>query len=98
MLLTKGRAWLPKKLAIHSGKHLGGGKVPPTEKDMAAKGKLTFSMRSMRVGVWGFVFLTSIIINRGLCPSQPPEARGEGGRGLGVCHVSGQNLWTLPQV
>lgn len=67
MFFIKGRVWFFKKFVIYLGKYLGGGKVFFIEKDMVVKGKLIFSMRLMRVGVWGFVFLISIIINRGFC-------------------------------
>lgn len=56
-MLTKGRAWLPKKLVTHSGEHTGGevpSPQPPTGKEVAATGKLAFNRGPMKVGVLSF--------------------------------------------
>ena len=77
MFFPKGRAWLPKKLAIRLAEHTGDG-VPWTGKEVVAKGKLAFSLGSMRVWGLGFVFPGPASSQTALPtpPSQRPELRG----------------------
>lgn len=78
MFLTKGGAWLPQKLVIHSGEYTGG-EAPPTGKEVQS-GEAGLQQEASEG--WGCDFFSGTASHRGLCSSAPySEARGEGGCG-----------------